>query len=128
MEHLGPIIVISNLISMFVGWYVGNLKRAGATGILLGLLLGPLGVLITAFVDQRPQCAICKTRVNSGALACPACGRWLTWAHGEVVSAYEGPRPITPPPTPAELGKTPAVAWIVLVVGLAAIVLFVATR
>lgn len=42
------------LVCGIVGRIVGSQKGAGTLGAVLGLLLGPLGVIAAGFVDARP--------------------------------------------------------------------------
>lgn len=58
--------------------------RQGA-GLVLGLLLGPLGLLlIFAISDKRPKCPECRGVINQGARRCAKCG-----AEIRVASAVE---------------------------------------
>ena len=63
---------------------VGDSRKHQSGGLLLGLLFGPLGVLMAFSLDGRPQCQMCGTRlptrpnshlegVNSFYPHCPAC-------------------------------------------------------
>ena len=38
-----------------IGYILGVKRNAAGLGAVLGLLLGPLGVLITLFLDKRPD-------------------------------------------------------------------------
>jgi len=57
-----------------IGAIVGNAKMAPAQGALLGLLLGPLGILIAFAIDARPQCGNCGGKVNGRVRVCQHCG------------------------------------------------------
>ena len=59
-----------------VGSYMGGqLKGQPTLGFVLGLLLGPLGLLLVfAFEDVRPKCGQCKMAVPEGAKKCGHCG------------------------------------------------------
>jgi hypothetical protein len=48
------------------------------TGFLIGLVLGPIGILIALVSgDQRPRCPFCKEHVSKGATICPHCRKEL---------------------------------------------------
>lgn len=50
-------------------------KGRQGEGLLLGLILGPLGLLlIFAISDKRPKCPECKSPINQGARRCAKCG------------------------------------------------------
>ena len=40
-------------------------KQATGRGLVLGLLFGPLGVVVACFIDARPNCPRCGGRINS---------------------------------------------------------------
>lgn len=71
----------------FLGAAVASSKNRAGTGLVLGLLLGPIGVLVAALLGDAskgrndPRCAVlpvtcssCKGVVQSGDPACPHCG------------------------------------------------------
>lgn len=55
------------------GAIIGSSKNAGCGGFILGLLLGPIGLLAAFTLDNRQQCPQCKSRVDDGAVMCPQC-------------------------------------------------------
>jgi hypothetical protein len=57
-----------------LGALVGAKNNAKGEGFLLGFLLGPLGILIAAFLDCRRCCPDCGTRLNGDPRYCPQCG------------------------------------------------------
>ncbi|MBS4034352.1 MAG: zinc ribbon domain-containing protein [Ignavibacterium sp.] len=58
----------------FVGMMIGNNKGAGGMGCILGLLLGPIGWIITAVSKgDKVQCPYCKEFINKAAVVCPHC-------------------------------------------------------
>ncbi|MFA5056471.1 MAG: zinc ribbon domain-containing protein [Opitutaceae bacterium] len=58
----------------FIGYFVADRKNMGPVGAILGVLLGPVGVLIAAVaLDARQQCPKCRERINEGATICPHC-------------------------------------------------------
>ena len=72
-------IVIGALIGALVGLLIGKPKERGCAGFCLGLLLGPLGWIITALLsDDRPRCPECLDVVNDYAKKCKNCGADLT--------------------------------------------------
>ena len=56
-----------------VGLAIGRGRNNAMGGFWLGFLLGPIGWIITAVTDYRPQCPACASRINPGARICPAC-------------------------------------------------------
>ena len=63
-----------------IGYGVGKQKNAGRQGAALGLLLGPIGVLVASAVDCRPCCPVCGTRLNLHPFLCPQCETRFQWA------------------------------------------------
>lgn len=63
------------IIFGIVGRIVGEKRDAKFEGFILGLFLGPLGLLMAFFVDNRPQCQRCRSRVDRKASLCPSCRR-----------------------------------------------------
>lgn len=61
------------------GYAAGRRFNAPFTGFLLGLIFGPIGVIIAGFNDGRPQCAACRQRIERWASLCPYCHSRLTW-------------------------------------------------
>lgn len=57
-----------------IGGMIGVRKHAGVAGFFMGLLLGPLGLLIAIFMrGNRPECPFCKELVHPEARRCPHC-------------------------------------------------------
>ena len=71
------------LVCAFVGAVIAGRKGAAGAGFLWGLLLGPLGVLIAIFLDDRPECPMCRNPVNNGARICGSCRSQLAWRRGD---------------------------------------------
>lgn len=66
------------LIMALVGLLIGKSKERGCAGFFLGLLFGPLGLVITALLsDDRPRCPECLGVVNDYAKKCQNCGTEL---------------------------------------------------
>ncbi len=88
METIFTIIVVDALICCLLGGVVGSSKNATGTGCILGFLFGPLGVIATFALDQRPMCPQCKGRLNGSAKVCEHCRAELEWLPREFT---EGP-------------------------------------
>ena len=62
------------------GAVIGGSKNRAGTGLLLGLFLGPIGLLIVLLLSDaskkstKPTCATCGNETIVGAARCPACG------------------------------------------------------
>ena len=55
---------------------VANKKGEGCLGVIIGLLLGPLGALIAiASSGNRVECPHCKEMIHKAATVCPHCRR-----------------------------------------------------
>jgi hypothetical protein len=68
------LVLIGAVVSGIIGGVIGEMRNNGGVGCLLGLLLGPLGWVVVATLDNRPKCPECKERINENALRCPHCG------------------------------------------------------
>jgi len=70
-----------------LGCYViGRARGAPLLGLLLGLLCGPLGLLLILLIDRRPVCPVCHGRLifaaayqQGGPKCCPHCKARLRW-------------------------------------------------
>jgi hypothetical protein len=76
---VGVWIVVGWLILALFGWAIGSEKARGAEGFWLTLLLGPLGLLITALLkseadDGLKPCPACAERIQPNAKVCRFCG------------------------------------------------------
>jgi hypothetical protein len=58
---------------------VADTKKAGFTGLILGLLFGRLGVIASFALDQRDSCAYCGGKLNGKPELCQHCRSPLTW-------------------------------------------------
>lgn len=57
-----------------LGSMIGSAKGAGFSGFVLGLLLGPIGVLIVLVSNgNRRKCPLCAERIQVAAKVCPHC-------------------------------------------------------
>jgi len=63
------------IVSVAVGSYLGWERNRPIDGIVLGLILGPLGMILTACLPYRYRwfCPECETGVKRSAKRCPAC-------------------------------------------------------
>ena len=64
-----------------LGCVVGTRKNAAAEGLVLGLIFGPLGVIVTFAIDKRPQCYQCAGRLDDQPKVCPHCRAELAWPY-----------------------------------------------
>jgi hypothetical protein len=85
-------------VSAVIGYFIGRSLGRGGAGLLWGLLLGPVGWLVLLMLgDPRPQCPLCKGRLETLAVArCRHCG-------GELRKARPGP--------PPGIARDPLEAW-----------------
>ncbi len=65
-----------------VGAAIGQTRCRPVAGFLLGMLLGPIGWLLIAFSDGRPQCPACRERIQPAAAVCGHCRAALAWIAG----------------------------------------------
>jgi hypothetical protein len=68
--------VVIWLICGIIGAMIGSKKGAGGTGFCLGVLLGPIGILIAIFMKgSGRKCAYCMEFLNPQATVCAHCQR-----------------------------------------------------
>jgi RNA polymerase subunit RPABC4/transcription elongation factor Spt4 len=63
------------------GWVMGKDKGIPDVGALLGAVLGPIGLVITAYMEgNREHCRFCSELVSPDASICPHCQQdlWTT--------------------------------------------------
>lgn len=70
-------------MSPILGYVIATQKQDGFLGALFGLFLGPIGVIAAGFLDSRPMCPMCHTRLNQRPQICPACKTMFKWKGGE---------------------------------------------
>ncbi len=72
-------LIIFWLFCGIIGAMIGSRKGAGCGGFLLGILLGPLGVIISiVMTGDRKPCPYCKELIQKDAVKCPKCGAGLS--------------------------------------------------
>ena len=58
---------------------IGARKGAGFSGFVIGILLGPIGVIIILLSKgNQKKCPFCVELVNEKAVVCPHCQRDIT--------------------------------------------------
>ncbi|MCD4828604.1 MAG: zinc ribbon domain-containing protein [Candidatus Cloacimonetes bacterium] len=67
------------IVCGIIGSIIGNPKGLGCAGFVVGVLLGPLGVIIMVVLAlvgdsrEKRQCPFCKKMINREATVCPFC-------------------------------------------------------
>jgi hypothetical protein len=62
------------LLCGIVAAMIGRRKGAGCVGFVVGLILGPIGIIIALVMKgNRKACPFCKELVNRDATVCPHC-------------------------------------------------------
>ena len=71
--------VIGALLAGLIGYGIGSIRGRGAFGLVMGLLLGPLGwVIALCLGDARKKCPHCGGSLPDGKFTiCRHCGREL---------------------------------------------------
>jgi hypothetical protein len=52
------------MFSMYLAADVGDKRNCSWLGFLAGLFFGPLGIIVAGFLENRPQCQRCGSRLN----------------------------------------------------------------
>jgi hypothetical protein len=75
MDEMTLMLIGGATLAGAVGAAIGQSKGKTSYGLLLGLLLGPLGwLLVAASPSGHPKCPACKGDVVTGATKCKNCG------------------------------------------------------
>lgn len=61
------------LLCGILGAIVGSYREATVFGGALGLLFGPIGIVVAFALDGRRACSQCRGKVARGAVVCPHC-------------------------------------------------------
>ena len=68
------ILLLFWLLCGVVAGMIGSNKGAGCSGFALGILLGPIGILIALLMKgNKKQCPVCKEYIHKDAIKCPKC-------------------------------------------------------
>lgn len=59
--------------------HVGQRRNAAGQCFFVGLLFGPLGLLLALAMDYREDCPACYTRLNGPVHFCPGCRCAIRW-------------------------------------------------
>lgn len=113
MDDVGIIcvVVVCWLSCSFLGYLAGQAKCAAAEGAILGLVFGPLGIIVACFIDGRPKCPHCSGRYDAGAKVCPHCRASLTVTRSWVDDWRNRPTGRTRPgPSAEDQAKADAIA------------------
>ncbi len=72
-------------ICAIIASVVGARKGRPVLGFLLGLLCGPIGILITLLIKgNRRECSHCRERIHKNASICPHCQTEIPRGYGEI--------------------------------------------
>jgi hypothetical protein len=69
---------------------IGGWKQAKLEGLLLGLVGGPIGVVVAFFPDNRQKCPQCAGRLPARAGVCPHCQAEFRARHRDTKSDPQG--------------------------------------
>ena len=67
-------LALLNLLCGFFGWLIAWRREAETQGLILGLFLGPFGVIAACLLDGRGRCVECREPLGHGAKICGHCG------------------------------------------------------
>jgi uncharacterized membrane protein YeaQ/YmgE (transglycosylase-associated protein family) len=71
--------LVTWLIFGVVASMIGAKKGAGCSGFILGVLLGPIGIVIALVMKgNRKACPYCKELINVAATVCSKCQKDVT--------------------------------------------------
>ena len=67
-------VVIILLFFAVITSLIGSRKGEGISGFFVGLIFGPLGIIIALYTQgNRIKCTSCKELINKDATRCPKC-------------------------------------------------------
>jgi hypothetical protein len=65
------------VVCAIIGAWIGEAKCQRSAGFILGILLGPIGILIVCLLpaqEKKKLCHHCKKQVSENSPFCPLCG------------------------------------------------------
>lgn len=67
------------IVSVFVSTAIGSKKGNPIAGFIVGLILGPIGVILAIFSGDknRVSCKYCAEKIRKEAVVCPCCQKDL---------------------------------------------------
>lgn len=92
MEEVPVMVWVGLIVALcgVLGYRIGNAKDAGGDGALLGILLGPLGLILAAlYLDNRARCHMCHGRLDGEPILCPHCQTDLAAFRKEQATALD---------------------------------------
>jgi hypothetical protein len=96
------VLICSAVLFGVAGWVIGQSKGASGLGAFLGALLGPIGLVITAFMrGDRQNCRFCNELMSPSAEVCPHCQKSLFIESPQAYAPIAIPVPtVRPVPSP----------------------------
>jgi hypothetical protein len=77
--------IIFGIACGIVAAMIGSRKGVGRAGFSVGILLGPIGILIAIFMEgNRKECPYCKELIHKDARVCPHCQREVMGSHTDI--------------------------------------------
>ena len=74
-------VIVGVLLISYIGALIGSTKGHTMLGFFLGLVLGPIGLIIIAMTqDDRFKCPTCGGSIVPGKMRCKNCGAQLARA------------------------------------------------
>lgn len=71
--------LVSCIVILLIGWWIGNSRGRPVFGVILTLLFGPFGWLIVFLSrDNKTNCPSCGERIFRTATICPSCRNRVT--------------------------------------------------
>lgn len=92
MAELIGYFIIGAPIMGLIGYMIGKGKGEGTGGCLIGMLLGPIGWLITALSSgDRVICPYCREKISPEATRCPKCQAAVHTPKGNTAPTHQRP-------------------------------------